>query len=278
MLRIVGVPARMVVGFAQGEFQAPDKYIVRDNDAHAWPEVYFPGLGWVEFEPTVSQPPLDRAAGGGTPTEQPFDLTPLAPGGNPARTPIPAEGNGNGSVFGGASNSLVRVMVIFIVFVLLVIGGFLAYTYGIFDRVFVSGRQVLKRPLPILVMNTYETLALPPPAWLRRWAYFAGLSPIERSFGVVYQGLRWLNAPATPARTPAEAADSLAERLPEVSTTIHSLLQDYQQTLFSQKHGDFHAARRAMIVIRRAAFQGAVHLRVTTFRDGVRRVFSRKTE
>ena len=50
----------MVVGFAQGEFSAPNLYVVREQDEHAWPEVYFPGVGWVEFEPTGNQAPLVR--------------------------------------------------------------------------------------------------------------------------------------------------------------------------------------------------------------------------
>ena len=59
MLRSVGVPARMAVGFAQGERNG-NNYVVRRLDAHAWPEVYFPRVGWVEFEPTAGQAPLDR--------------------------------------------------------------------------------------------------------------------------------------------------------------------------------------------------------------------------
>ncbi len=61
MLRSVGVPARMAVGFAQGEYERDsNKYVVRRLDAHAWPEVYFPDIGWVEFEPTAGQAPLNR--------------------------------------------------------------------------------------------------------------------------------------------------------------------------------------------------------------------------
>ena len=59
MLRSVGIPARMAVGFAQGDRDEND-YFVHRNDAHAWPEVYFPDIGWVEFEPTGSQPAINR--------------------------------------------------------------------------------------------------------------------------------------------------------------------------------------------------------------------------
>src|SRR5687767_15979497 len=61
MLRTLGIPARMAVGFAQGTYdEERDRYIVARLNAHAWPEVYFPGIGWVEFEPTGNQNPLSR--------------------------------------------------------------------------------------------------------------------------------------------------------------------------------------------------------------------------
>ena len=52
MARAVGLPARVAVGFTPGELQTDSKYHVRDEHAHAWPEVYLHGFGWVNFEPT----------------------------------------------------------------------------------------------------------------------------------------------------------------------------------------------------------------------------------
>lgn len=61
LLRSLGIPARMAAGFAQGTNEEGERqYLVRQRDAHAWPEVYFPGYGWIEFEPTSAQPPLQR--------------------------------------------------------------------------------------------------------------------------------------------------------------------------------------------------------------------------
>ncbi len=61
MLRSLGIPARMAAGFAEGEYDtATGQYIVRERDAHTWVEVYFPEFGWVPFEPTAAQSPLDR--------------------------------------------------------------------------------------------------------------------------------------------------------------------------------------------------------------------------
>ena len=53
MLRAEGVPARVVTGFAMGEYDyTHNAYRVPLSASHAWVEVYFPHLGWVEFEPT----------------------------------------------------------------------------------------------------------------------------------------------------------------------------------------------------------------------------------
>lgn len=57
MARSLGIPARWVKGYTEGEYKGlgnPGKRIfeVTNNNAHSWVEVYFPGIGWVPFEPT----------------------------------------------------------------------------------------------------------------------------------------------------------------------------------------------------------------------------------
>ena len=53
MLRALGIPSRVVNGFQTGEFNdVTAEYIVRASDAHSWVEAYFPGQGWVSFDPT----------------------------------------------------------------------------------------------------------------------------------------------------------------------------------------------------------------------------------
>lgn len=53
MLRSVGVPARLSLGYLPGKYDDDSgKFLVRARDYHAWPEVYFPGYGWVGFEVT----------------------------------------------------------------------------------------------------------------------------------------------------------------------------------------------------------------------------------
>lgn len=58
MLRSIGVPTREVNGFLPGEYNdLAGDYIVRESDAHSWVEAYFPGNGWVTFDPTPPGPP-----------------------------------------------------------------------------------------------------------------------------------------------------------------------------------------------------------------------------
>jgi hypothetical protein len=58
MLRTLGIPARYATGFLPGQFNdVGGDYIVRASDAHAWVEAYFPGYGWITFDPT---PPADE--------------------------------------------------------------------------------------------------------------------------------------------------------------------------------------------------------------------------
>ena len=57
MLRALGVPARMAVGFLPGTRTGPDEpFLVRSRDAHAWVEVWFPTVGWQRFDPTGLAP------------------------------------------------------------------------------------------------------------------------------------------------------------------------------------------------------------------------------
>ena len=57
MLRAQGIPSRVVNGFRGSEFNdLTSEYVVRDSDAHSWVEAYFPGYGWVSFDPTPGGP------------------------------------------------------------------------------------------------------------------------------------------------------------------------------------------------------------------------------
>jgi hypothetical protein len=61
MARSLGLPSRVATGFAPGTFDSKrGVYQVYQNNAHTWTEIYFPQYGWVQFEPTASQPVIER--------------------------------------------------------------------------------------------------------------------------------------------------------------------------------------------------------------------------
>ena len=84
LLREMGVPARMVEGFLPGERSVgSERSLVRNSDAHAWVQVFFPGYGWIDFDPT-----------GGSVGQ----LAPL-PSGRPAASPTAGPSRGPGGSF-----------------------------------------------------------------------------------------------------------------------------------------------------------------------------------
>jgi len=78
MARSLDLPARVAVGFAPGELIETGTYLVREANAHAWAEIYFPGYGWQVFEATKSiNPRFIR------PTGDPSTVTPPRTGVDP---------------------------------------------------------------------------------------------------------------------------------------------------------------------------------------------------
>ncbi len=65
LLRSVGIPTRLVTGFGPGERNPfTGYYDVRQSDAHAWVEVLYPGVGWMQYDPTFGVPPAAPGLGG----------------------------------------------------------------------------------------------------------------------------------------------------------------------------------------------------------------------
>jgi len=88
LARLLNIPSRVAVGYTEGSSIGHDRWDVRTSDAHAWPELYFQGAGWLRFEPTpsgsdgqatASQPaytlPAQTSTPGGTDTLPPATAT-----------------------------------------------------------------------------------------------------------------------------------------------------------------------------------------------------------
>jgi hypothetical protein len=102
MLRVSGIPARIVYGYLPGERSTAGDETIRRSRAHAWVEAWFPGYGWVDFDPTagVGQPlaidpgptvptPTPTASGGAGPTPRPSGRDRVdEPGGSDGLGPV----------------------------------------------------------------------------------------------------------------------------------------------------------------------------------------------
>jgi transglutaminase-like putative cysteine protease len=95
LARALGIPSRIAVGYTAGVSQGTGTWRVTTADAHAWPELFFPGSGWLRFEPTPGgsvgqgtavQPSYATTGPGGPGSTAPAGTAPGGPGANINRT------------------------------------------------------------------------------------------------------------------------------------------------------------------------------------------------
>ncbi|MGH2473601.1 MAG: transglutaminase TgpA family protein [Candidatus Limnocylindria bacterium] len=197
MLREVGVPARLVEGFTTGTFDtASNAFVVREQDAHAWVEVYFPQYGWIEFEPTPSQPPFPRpdasvTNGAGSGDGSGGDDSSSDPN-NPDRLNR-AEDQINADDEGGAFTG---------------------------ESVVAAVRAIDPRPVLAFLAFLLVLLAL---AVARFNWRFRRYGPIESAWGKTRLLASYVGYPPHPSQTTYEFASSLGAAIPETHDPVQSL-------------------------------------------------------
>jgi transglutaminase-like putative cysteine protease len=241
MLRAVGVPTRLAVGFAQGIYiKESESFQVNFNDAHAWPEVFFPGIGWVEFEPTVSQPNIQYQTalaqqttgnpgyyGGGYLSpfyERMFDerLDPEFAGNYAAIPPKTL------------SNNYLYYYLLLIPLLLLIVWFFIR-----------KNPRFRNMQLPILLESLFRKRGRRTPKWIQFFAQRARMSPIEKYFSEISWMLRLLGKRVTQNQTPSERVSLVVSLLPEIKDPANRLLNEYQRSIYSPYQGDVKLARKA---------------------------------
>lgn len=237
LLRSLGIPARMAVGFAQGEIQN-GLYVVRRRDAHAWPEVYFPGYGWIEFEPTANQSPLVRP-----------DLAQVTGGAvvNPhlARPLEGEEGAGPDITGGGASAR--RTSFLGSLLGKLLAGAALACLAA--GLLYLLVRQRVWIRVPVLASKAFQRGGMTTPGWIDGWIRWNQLQPVERSFASINWSLGVLGKRQPMDATPAERAGVLTRLLPAAAPHIAALESEFESGLFTPRTPDVARANRASLRI-----------------------------
>jgi len=232
MLRSIDVPARLAIGYLPGDpGEVRGIYIIRDRHYHAWPQVYFPGYGWVNFEVTPG-------GGGGTESQVPVQTALVSspairelPQWNAWNYPPPefedmlalppqVEPPSSGQVSRGMlpfAEALGRVLVIviFVVFIIVVIIGLLLITRrGFLHRLWHVDREAL-------AYTTYTKLC--------RLAAMAKISP-------------------RPQQTPLEFAAELKAALPNDAEAIDGIILAYQENRFGKREGKMELYREALVL------------------------------
>ena len=93
LARLLGIPSRVAVGFTPGTATGQaNTYQVRTSDAHAWPELYFQGLGWLRFEPTPS-----GSGGQGTAVPPTYTVPQISSSGSGSASGSSSAAGGSGS-------------------------------------------------------------------------------------------------------------------------------------------------------------------------------------
>ncbi|HCU56772.1 MAG TPA: hypothetical protein DF984_00835 [Anaerolineaceae bacterium] len=264
MLRSLGIPARLSVGYAEGEFDSEtNSYTVRKQDSHAWPEVYFIGYGWTVFEPTTSQdavvyPSRDGDTGYATAPSVEVDNEVEALLDKPSDEGLPLDRERNfsepeiGLSFGSSEANLVEeesgglpiTKTTIIIALIMLFAGLVIFTRpGTIRRSLNS--------LPIRLEKAFEKRKKQVPAWLRKWSNAAQMSDTDRAYLQIGRSIRRLGTVPLPSQTPLERGDTLTELLPQSQEPVDLILNEYLQDKFSDHILDVDYAKSAARQIRR---------------------------
>ncbi len=241
MLRSLNVPARMAAGFAQGTWDSErGAFLVRERDAHTWVEVYFSGYGWVEFEPTADEAPLDRqddeipqailptvtpvptptplptatptaappteeSGANATPTGQsqaPFVPSTVTPTPTPAPTATPPPPPDITRVDSGGGTDVLRVVLL---------------TLGILVLV-------------VLAVVLIVLFAI----WYVEYRGLGGLNTIQRAYARMVIYGQWLGLRFAESATPDERRRHLVNEIPEGEQPINAITRTYIEDRYGE--------------------------------------------
>lgn len=254
MARTLGIPARVSAGYSQGEYlPEADVYRVREYNGHSWPEVFFPGYGWIEFEPTAAELEIVRERRPDTsqpqPTPDPLsdllgdedllgpDMETSASGSTQPPSTADQTAAANNDRFGLWIGMAVLAAAIGVV---------------LWQRRRPATERTVERLLrdPLFTTNLYGRLL--------RWA-------------------QWLRLPIVSSQTPNEQAAALVAAVPEGQAAIQSITDLYVEDLYSPHGPDQRKSEQALLawstlqpLLRRTWVQ--IRLRPVT---GARQIFKR---
>lgn len=240
LLRTQGIPARVAAGFSQGTFDPETNgFEVLESDAHTWVQVYFPGYGWIDFEPTTAREPIVRNEAmtlddlPAPELEPPVDEAPADPFDMMAPTPDFAR-----NLDQAQAGLLGRPLS-------LRLAGLLPWALGLVALAGVAAGG----------------------AWY--WQQRHGLhrlSDISGRYARLNIVAPWLGVDLAPGDTPHERAEAFRRSIPESGRPVRRIVDLYVQEQYSPEHLDGHREQAELQA--RGAW---ANLRGLLLRTGVRR-------
>ena len=265
LLRSVGIPARLAVGYASGESRATSiwkqspgdveqsgpegiVFTVRHRDAHSWPEIYFNGLGWVEFEPTASLAPINRPLDKNPPENS--NNSPIYRGNTNqpdfGRFPAPDDANPLPTKIKPAPGKKIPLAII--------VAGVIALSVLLILMIRRVRKQRNSLPISIQLESGFLKVGVKPPRVIRQWAHHTRLSVTARAYLEINHALIRLGSPPKLPNTPAERAAVLSQILPQSAYPIQTLLGVYQSTTYGLNPGNDTLAHFAGQTIRKQSY------------------------
>ncbi|MDQ3654383.1 MAG: transglutaminase domain-containing protein [Chloroflexota bacterium] len=213
MLRSIGIPARVAVGFYPGNFdQSQGGYLYLQNNAHAWTEVFFPGYGWIPFEPTSSQPLIDNGAG----AESNETLAEPSPPIAEPETPVPGTPAAEATPESMAEDSAGAIPPH-----VTPESGSGGTPWGLFAAIGAAGAG-----------------AVAVAGWLLWTLPLRGMSPSSSLFARLRRVGGWVGVSAPPTSTPHEFGRAFAERVPQAHNQVDRIVQMYELDQFGPERAD----------------------------------------
>ena len=214
LLRAEGIPSRVVGGYFPAPFDANEGgHLYREKNAHLWVEVFFPGYGWIPFEPTANRERLeygDLTA----PAQEPALPTPL-----PTQPPVIAEATPPPAVETAAPQPPVRPPDI------------------------LSDPARLAGWVGIIVAAVIGIAGV---AAVTVWFLgFRGLSPVSGLYARALRVGNWLGVPPRATLTPHEYADRVGRAVPSAQGPARVVAELYTQERYAGRRPDAVAARAA---------------------------------
>ena len=246
LLRSIGIPARLVVGYSQGlRKEGGSLFEVRDMDNHAWPEIYFNEIGWVIFEPTPSQPFIDYSMILEKPDELGLDegegFSSYGPFAGDISRPDRREEGADlvvGSELAGAKRkrlgSLLGSISLFaLIFLIILLWAF-------------RGKIFRTHSLPFRIGRSLEKIGVVTPKYLLLWDGFIQKTITEKSFLQINLLLSFMGELHHQADTARQKVTRLIKLVPTCREDAVKLLNQYEMEKYAGRKADVNIVRVAI--------------------------------